>query len=59
MMPVRAAALTIGGTALALMSAVATAQGMQSPGQWYINQQIYSTRVFNGVIANSMLGRGG
>lgn len=59
MMPVRAAALTIGGTALALMSAVATAQSMQSPGQWYINQQIYSTRVFNGVIANSMLRRGG
>jgi len=33
----------------------AAAQGMQSPAQWYINQQIYSTRVFNGVIANSML----
>ena len=33
----------------------AAAQGMQSPVQWYINQQIYSTRVFNGVIANSML----
>jgi hypothetical protein len=33
----------------------ALAQGMQSPAQWYINQQIYSTRVFNGVFANSML----
>jgi hypothetical protein len=33
----------------------AVGQGMQSPAQWYINQQIYSTRVFNGVIANSML----
>jgi hypothetical protein len=28
---------------------------MQSPAQWYINQNLYSTRVFNGVIANSML----
>lgn len=53
-----AAALIIGATALSLMSAWTGAQGMQSPGQWYINQQIYSTRVFNGVIANSMLGRG-
>lgn len=34
---------------------LAQAQGMQSPGQWYINQNIYSTRVFNGVIANSMI----
>lgn len=54
----RAAALTIGATALSLASAWVVAQGMQSPGQWYINQQIYSTRVFNGVIANSMLARG-
>lgn len=33
----------------------ATAQIMSNPGQWYINNQIYSTRVFNGVVANSML----
>ncbi len=42
-------------TALAVCAATAFAQGMQSPAQWYINQQIYSTRVFNGVIANSMI----
>lgn len=48
-------------TALALAFVFASAatgtlaQGMQSPAQWYINQQIYSTRVFNGVIANSMI----
>ncbi|MCC6243532.1 MAG: hypothetical protein IT353_11875 [Gemmatimonadaceae bacterium] len=30
------------------------AQIMSNPGQWYINNQIYSTRVFNGVVANSM-----
>jgi len=40
---------------LAFATTGALAQGMQSPAQWYINQQIYSTRVFNGVIANSML----
>ncbi|HEY8561496.1 MAG TPA: DUF6683 family protein [Pyrinomonadaceae bacterium] len=34
------------------------AQIMSNPGQWYINNQIYSTRVFNGVVANSMLRRG-
>jgi hypothetical protein len=28
---------------------------MSNPAQWYINNQIYSTRVFNGVVANSML----
>lgn len=42
---------------LALSCLVATrgdAQ-MSNPGQWYINNQIYSTRVFNGVVANSML----
>lgn len=33
----------------------ATAQIMSNPAQWYINNQIYSTRVFNGVVANSML----
>lgn len=39
--------------------AVSTAgQIMSNPGQWYINNQIYSTRVFNGVVANSMLRKG-
>lgn len=33
------------------------AQIMSNPGQWYINNQIYSTRVFNGVVANSMVDR--
>jgi hypothetical protein len=33
----------------------ASAQIMSNPAQWYINNQIYSTRVFNGVVANSML----
>lgn len=41
--------------ALAAPAKPAQAQGMQSPGQWYINQNIYSTRVFNGVIANSVI----
>jgi hypothetical protein len=31
---------------------------MSNPAQWYINNQIYSTRVFNGVVANSMLRKG-
>jgi len=31
------------------------AQIMSNPSQWYINNQIYSMRVFNGVVANSML----
>lgn len=35
----------------------AAAQIMSNPAQWYINNQIYSTRVFNGVVANSMLRR--
>ena len=40
--------------------AVSTAgQIMSNPAQWYINNQIYSTRVFNGVVANSMLRRKG
>jgi hypothetical protein len=34
------------------------AQIMSNPAQWYINNQIYSTRVFNGVVANSMFRRG-
>lgn len=36
----------------------AAAQIMSNPAQWYINNQIYSTRVFNGVVANSMLRKG-
>ncbi len=35
-----------------------SAQIMTNPAQWYINNQIYSTRVFNGVVANSMLRKG-
>ena len=30
------------------------AQIMSDPAQWYINNQIYSTRVFNGVVGNSI-----
>lgn len=36
----------------------ANAQIMSNPSQWYINNQIYSTRVFNGAVANSMLKKG-
>lgn len=32
-----------------------TNPGMSNPSQWYINNQMYSTRVFNGMVANSML----
>ncbi|HEY0460716.1 MAG TPA: DUF6683 family protein [Pyrinomonadaceae bacterium] len=39
--------------------AACDAQIMSNPAQWYINNQIYSTRVFNGVVANSMLRKGG
>jgi len=34
----------------------AGAQIMSNPTQWYIDNQMYSTRVFNGVLGNSMLG---
>jgi hypothetical protein len=49
------------GLALAPLVAAspAAAQIMSNPAQWYINNQIYSTRVFNGVVANSMLGKTG
>lgn len=40
---------------LCLLVIPAAAQIMSNPAQWYINNQIYSTRVFNGVVANSML----
>jgi hypothetical protein len=33
------------------------AQIMTNPVQWYVNNQIYSIRVFNGLVANSMLSR--
>ncbi len=43
-----------------LLGAVSAAgQIMSNPGQWYINNQIYSTRVFNGVVASSMLRKKG
>ncbi|MCC7054554.1 MAG: hypothetical protein IT355_14890 [Gemmatimonadaceae bacterium] len=46
-------------TILGCLAATVPAGGqiMSNPGQWYINNQIYSTRVFNGVVANSMLAR--
>ena len=43
---------------LGLLTFDAAAQIMSNPAQWYINNQIYSTRVFNGVVANSMLRKG-
>ena len=39
------------------VSTAADAQIMSNPAQWYINNQIYSTRVFNSAVANSMLQR--
>lgn len=42
---------------LCLLVLPTEAQIMSNPAQWYINNQIYSTRVFNGVVANSMLRR--
>jgi len=43
---------------LYFLTSVVAAQILSNPAQWYINNQIYSTRVFNGVVANSMLRRG-
>jgi len=40
--------------ALCFGAVEARAQIMSNPAQWYINNQIYSTRVFNGVVAGSM-----
>jgi hypothetical protein len=37
----------------------ALGQIMSNPSQWYINNQMYSTRVFNSMVANSMLMRKG
>jgi len=39
----------------AVLAAPTGAQIMSNPGRWYINPQLYSTRVFIGVIADSML----
>ena len=44
--------------AICFLTVSTAAQIMSNPGQWYINNQIYSTRVFNGVVANSMLRKG-
>lgn len=43
--------------ALLLVPRVTWAQGMLNPAQWYIDNSIYSTRVFNSAVANSMLDR--
>ena len=43
------------GLAAALAgSGLASAQIMSNPGQWYINNQIYSTRVFNATVGTAM-----
>jgi hypothetical protein len=46
--------------AVSLSAHVSTmsAQMMTNPTQWYVNNQIYSMRVFHSTVANSMLGRG-
>jgi hypothetical protein len=44
---------------LIFSAAPAAGQIMSNPSQWYINNQIYSTRVFNGLVANSMLRKSG
>lgn len=45
------ALLLLGGA----LPSLAVAQIMSNPAQWYINNQIYSTRVFNGAVADSMI----
>lgn len=47
----RAAALAAGVAA----AGSATAQVMSNPGQWYINNQLYSTRVFNATLGTAMV----
>jgi hypothetical protein len=50
------AARTLGASAVALaLLAAPPVQAQLNPGNWYINNQIYSSRVFNGAVANSML----
>lgn len=39
----------------AVAASGAAAQVMSNPGQWYINNQIYSTRVFNSTVGTSMV----
>ena len=59
--PRRLAAVAAAGVTLLGLSAAAPAaraQIMSNPGQWYTNNQIYSMRVFNGVVGNSLLGKG-
>ncbi|HVK06262.1 MAG TPA: DUF6683 family protein [Armatimonadaceae bacterium] len=51
-----AACVTLLG--LSATAPAAGAQIMSNPGQWYTNNQIYSMRVFNGVVGNSLLGKG-
>lgn len=47
------------GIAVAIMAFTpnADAQIMSNPSQWYVNNQMYSMRVFNGMVANSMLNK--
>jgi hypothetical protein len=52
-----ALAAALAATTLAVPTA--RAQIMSNPAQWYVNNQMYSTRVFNGVVANSTLNRSG
>lgn len=52
--PIAAALLA----AAAVHAAPAAAQIMSNPAQWYIDNQIYSSRVFNGTVANSMIASG-
>src|SRR5688500_4963737 len=45
----------LGLVAVSVSSATpAAAQIMSNPSQWYINNQIYSMRAFNDLVANSM-----
>jgi hypothetical protein len=43
---------------VSLVAAPAGAQIMSNPAQWYIDTQMYSTRVFNDAVANSMITKG-
>jgi hypothetical protein len=45
------------GLAVCLQARAAHAQMMSNPAQWYINNQIYSTRVFNSAVGTSMAGK--
>lgn len=41
--------------AICFLTVSTAAQIMSNPTQWYINTQIYSMRVFNGMVANEMI----